>query len=202
MLILVIAIVTGISITGKMLEQQKLSERTGPIKVVKVIDGDTIDLEDGKTVRLSGINTPETGECYYEEAKQKLKELIFNKDVFLERDRTDIDRYDRLLRYIYLGNISINFLMVEEGYAMVFDKYKDDTKYYEQLKEVEKQAMGRGLWLCSNPRENCSYVGSKNSDIYHNVNSTIAKKIKPENLVCFKSIKEAEQAGYKSCSNC
>jgi len=50
--------------------------------------------------------------------------------------------------------------------------------------------------------EECMYVGSKNSDKYHYPSCTWAKKIKPENLVCFKSKKEAEDKGYKPCSFC
>ncbi len=197
-LVLIIVITFGLSITGKFLDQQKLAEKTGPFKVIKVIDGDTLTLESQQKVRLSGINTPETGECYYEEAKQRLTTLVLNKEIFLERDVTDIDKYNRLLRYIHIDNISVNFLLVEESYAKVYDKYKDDTKYYEELKALEETAKNKGVWLCSNPRDNCTYVGSKNSDIYHPANSTQANRINPENLICFQSKTEAERAGYRS----
>ena len=63
--------------------------------VVRVVDGDTVILENNETVRLSGINTPETGECYYQEAKDRLNELVVNKTVFLESDRTDRGKYGR-----------------------------------------------------------------------------------------------------------
>lgn len=194
---LIIVIVFGITITGKFLDQQRLSEKTGPIKVIKVIDGDTLTLENQKKVRLSGINTPETGECYYEEAKKRLTDLVLGKEIFLERDITDIDKYDRLLRYVYVENISVNFLLVEESYAKVYDKYEDTTKYYNELKSLEASAKNSGVWLCNNPRDNCTYVGSKNSNIYHIANSTTAKKISPENLICFQSKEEAEKAGYR-----
>ncbi|MBI4895073.1 MAG: thermonuclease family protein [Candidatus Aenigmarchaeota archaeon] len=196
-LVLIIIIAFGISTTEKFLDQQKLAEKSGPFKVIKVIDGDTLTLENKRKVRLSGINTPETGECYYEEAKQRLTTLVLNKEIFLERDITDIDKYDRLLRYVYVDNISVNFLLVNESYAKVYDKYKDDTKYYEELKTLENLAKDKGVWLCNNPRSSCLYVGSKNSDVYHQANSTQANRINPENLVCFHSIEEAENAGYR-----
>ena len=74
--------------------------KEGPFLVVKVTDGDTIDLSNGETVRFSGINTPEKGECYYNEAKQALTELVLDKEVFIERDMTNKDKYNRLLRSI------------------------------------------------------------------------------------------------------
>lgn len=196
--IAVILIVQGITITGQYLEDQKinekLKEKQGPFIVARVIDGDTLVLNTSQKVRLSGINTPETQECYYEQAKQRLMELVLNKEVVLERDITDIDRYNRLLRYVYVNNTMINLVMVKEGYARVYDKYKDDTKYYDLLKLSEPDNIG--IWLCENALEKCAYVASKNSDIYHNANSTIAKRINPENLLCFQTREQAEKAGF------
>ena len=201
-LFLVIVIVAAtVTITGNFLEEKKNSEKTGPFKVIRVVDGDTVVIDTNQKIRLSGINTPETGECYYEEAKKRLEELVMDKEVFLESDKTDTDKYGRLLRYIYLNNssgmIMVNALMVQENYAKVYDKYSYDTKYYAQLKQIEKQANNTGVWICANYLENCSFVASKNSDMYHSANSSVAKRIKPENIVCFTSRKEAENAGYK-----
>ncbi len=192
-LILFLAI-ESIQITGLFAEETK---KEGPFIVSEVIDGDTVRLNTEEKVRLSGINTAERGECYYEEAKSRLKELVLNKPVYLETDVTDRDKYDRLLRYIYINSTMINALLVEEGFAKVYDKYKEDTKYYEKLKEIEKNATEKGIWLCSDIRENCTYVASKNSDIYHQANSSIAKRILPENILCFISEKEAEDAGFR-----
>ena len=62
-------------------------------QVSKVIDGDTITLENGEKVRLIGIDTPERGQCYYKEAKLRLTELVLNKKVELEKDITNRDKY-------------------------------------------------------------------------------------------------------------
>lgn len=174
----------------------------GPFKVVKVIDGDTVDLNNSKRLRFSGINTPETGECYYQEAKDRLTELVLDKDVFLEKDRTNIDKYGRQLRYVYVDNIMVNSLLVEEGYAKVFDKYKEDTKRYEELKKIEDTAKSNklGLWSCENDKKDCLYVGSKNSKTYHNPDCKWAKKISPENLVCYKS--DLEVKDLNPCKAC
>ena len=124
----------------------------GPFLVTKVADGDTLTLNTTEKVRLSGIDTPEKGVCYYKEAKEKLNSLVYGKEVFLEHDLTNRDKYKRLLRYIHYNNTTINFILVSEGYAQVYDKYSYDTKYYLKLKEIEAPAKEQklGLWNCEN----------------------------------------------------
>jgi len=174
----------------------------GPYKVIKVIDGDTIKLNNSQTIRLSGINTPETGECYYQEAKERLTELILEKDVFLEKDKTITDKYGRELRYVYVTGMMTNAIMVEEGYARVFDKYENDTKRYPELKILEETAKSDklGIWSCEDKKQECLYVGSKNSKTYHKPDCKFAKKIKPENMVCYKT--DSEVKDLKPCSTC
>ncbi|MBT3985700.1 thermonuclease [archaeon] len=118
----------------------------GPYLVTNVIDGDTLDIETGDRIRLSGINTPETDECYYSEAKEALSDLVLGKEVYLERDVDNRGKYGRLLRYIHLDGNMINAYLVQEGYAKVYDKYNATTKYYLDLKELENK--DKGLWLC------------------------------------------------------
>lgn len=174
----------------------------GPFKVINVIDGDTLDLNNSKRVRLSGINTPETGECYYEEAKNKLAELVLDKDVFLEKDISDEDKYGRLLRYVYIDDSFVNSILVKEGYARVYDKYSYDTRRYNELKEVEFLAKENnlGLWGCVDSKNNCLYVRSKSSKTYHKPDCKWVKRIKPENLICIKDEEELE--GLKPCKTC
>ncbi|MFH1610680.1 MAG: thermonuclease family protein [Patescibacteria group bacterium] len=103
------------------------------VYVLYVIDGDTIVVSiEGKEqrVRLIGIDAPEVayveenkeGECFADESTEKLKELILNKEVVLVNDSLsdDKDKYNRLLRYIYLDNTDINAKLVENGYAKSF----------------------------------------------------------------------------------
>ena len=174
---------------------------TGPYIVHEVIDGDTLDIDIGR-VRLSGINTPETGECYYEEAKEKLKELTLYQEVFIEGDMTNYDKYGRLLRYIYTNTTFVNAYLVEQGYGKVYDKYNETTKYYFEFKRLEKKAQeGQiGVWSCANIQSDCLYVASKNSNIYHKPDCKLAKRIKPENLICFNSEEELE--GYSPSNSC
>jgi|SRR3989344_619559 len=175
-------------------------ELEGPFLVIKVVDGDTLDLSNNERVRMSGINTPETGECYYQEAKEKLAELVLNKRVYVEMDRSDKDKYGRSLRYIYLNEtelVLVNGVLVENGFARVYDKYKSDTKRYNELKKMEEKAVENkiGVWGCVDNKKDCLYVGSEDSDKYHTPGCKFAKKIKPENLVCFYSVEDAEEGG-------
>jgi len=129
-------------------EKQKLL-----FKVVKVIDGDTIKLENGEIVRYIGIDTPETVhpskpvQCFGKEASDKNKELIEGKLVRLEKDITDRDKYGRLLRYIWVDDLFVNDYLVREGYAYVYT-YPPDVKYSEQFVQAQKEARenNRGLW--------------------------------------------------------
>jgi micrococcal nuclease len=120
----------------------------GPYTVTNVVDGDTLDVYE--RVRLSGINTPETGECYYQEAKDRLGDLVLGKEVYLESDVSDRGKYGRLLRYVYVSGENVNLLLVEEGYAKVHDKYASDTKMYLELKALESVAIENelGVWGC------------------------------------------------------
>jgi micrococcal nuclease len=174
----------------------------GPFIVTYVVDGDTLDLENGDRIRFSGINTPETGECYYEEAKKALANLVLGKEVSLEKDFTDEGKYGRKLRYVYYEKILVNEYLVSEGFAKVYDKYNESTKRYSELKEVEAVAIAekKGLWGCVDPKEGCLYVASKNSKIYHEPHCKWAKKIKAENMICFHS--EDELEGYEPAKSC
>jgi len=122
----------------------------GPFNVTRVVDGDTFVLNTNEKVRISGINTPEKKECYYEEAKQKLEKLTYGKEVYLEKDYSNKGKYGRLLRYVFVDNQEVNFIMVQEGYAKVYDKYAYDTKKYSELKKVEQIARTQklGVWNC------------------------------------------------------
>jgi len=105
------------------------------VKVIEVIDGDTIKIDENKKVRLIGIDTPEKNQKCYKEAKEFLKNLIEGKEVYLERDKKDKDEYGRLLRYVYYNSTMINLLLIKEGYAFIFYDSKNQ-KYFNELKEA------------------------------------------------------------------
>ncbi len=137
-------------------------------KVIKVIDGDTIQVSvDGKTetIRLIGIDSPETVDprkpvqCFGKEASSKAKEMLSGKDVMLEADSTqgERDKYDRLLRYIYLEDgTNINMLMIRDGYAHEYTYQSNPYKYQGEFIDAEQSARDekKGLWadnVCITP---------------------------------------------------
>jgi micrococcal nuclease len=128
--------------------------------VTKVIDGDTLEVSISgqlKKLRMIGIDTPETVdprrpvECFGKEASAKTKELLQGKEVRLEKDVSETDKYGRLLRYIYVGDSFINEQLVAEGYAEA-SAYPPDIAHQAQLELAEKQAqeLRKGLWAPDN----------------------------------------------------
>lgn len=130
-------------------------------KVVRVIDGDTFEIEGGQTIRLITTDTPETVhpskpvECMGKEASAKTKELIEGKTVRLEKDVSETDRYGRLLRYVYLEDgRMLNEVLIQEGFANAVS-YPPDVKYLDRLRAAEASAKSSkwGLWsgVCDKP---------------------------------------------------
>ncbi|GAA1144720.1 thermonuclease family protein [Nesterenkonia lutea] len=85
--------------------------------VVRIIDGDTVELDSGDTVRVTGIDTPERGECNFDTASARMGDLVHGKTVTLTRDGDDTDRYDRILRYLDVGGTDAGLTLIEEGLA-------------------------------------------------------------------------------------
>ena len=120
------------------------------VKVIEVIDGDTITIEGGHRVRYIGIDTPEiypgTEACGIE-AWQANRQLVEGKRVRLERDISETDRYHRLLRYVYVDDVFVNAELVRMGLARA-KAYPPDIKYQDYLEKMEAEARlaGRGIW--------------------------------------------------------
>ena len=126
------------------------SSIVGEAKVIRVIDGDTIEIEGGIRVRYIGIDTPEVypqTEYYGSEASAKNRELVEGQMIILEKDTTDKDRYGRLLRYVWVDDVFVNAELVRLGYAEA-RAYPPDTKYQDIFSRLEGEAReaGLGLW--------------------------------------------------------
>jgi micrococcal nuclease len=126
-------------------------------RVTRVIDGDTIEVEVGRgvrKVRLLGIDTPETKdprrpvECFGREAAAKMRGLVGGRAVRLERDEVSdtVDRYGRLLRYVYSGDRLVNAEMIRQGYARAYLLFPFSRR--DEFREHEREARdrGAGLW--------------------------------------------------------
>jgi len=129
------------------------------VSVEKVIDGDTIKLENGEIVRYIGIDAPETVhpdkpiQCYGKEAFNKNKELVEGKEIEMEKGVPEVDDYARLLRYIWVEDIFVNEYLIREGFARS-NTYLSGIEYKERFEEAERKAReeGKGLWgsYCDN----------------------------------------------------
>ena len=205
------------------------------VKVTRVVDGDTIEVKIGgktESVRYIGIDTPETVDprkpvqCFGVEALKKNKELVEGKIVRLEKDTINRDKYNRLLRYIWLGDTLINQTLVEQGFAKSYS-YPPDIKYQDKFVTAEKKAREDklGLWTAcvsvsmsatptaptaqtatANPscaiKGNISASGEK---IYHlqgcgSYARTIIDEDRGEQWFC--SEQEAQSAGWRRALNC
>lgn len=184
--------------------------------VTRVIDGDTIEVEiNGRReeVRYIGINTPESYQPFGAEATAKNQELVAGKEVRLVKDVSERDKYGRLLRYVYVGDLFVNAELVKQGYANA-SAYPPDVKYSELFKNLEREAReaNRGLWALSSEEESASqptkgqFVGNKRSKKLHNLAHSACQNyvgmMNEENKVFFSSEREGIKAGYNLCKRC
>jgi endonuclease YncB( thermonuclease family) len=138
----------------------------GFYKVTSFADGDTITVDmDGteEKIRMIGVDTPETHDprkavqCFGQAASDYTKQLIGSQPVRLEADPlgTNRDRYDRLLRYVYLpdGRL-VEAEIIKGGYGFAYTSFpfgkSDEFRQYE----TEAKAANRGLWSSCQPTIN------------------------------------------------
>ena len=120
--------------------------------VDSVRDGDTILLEDGRRVRLVQVDAPELGdECWGNEAAAELERLVPPGTALrLERDPDldDVDRHERLLRYVHAGGRNVSLELVRIGAAAPYFYRGERGRYAERLLAAAREAEGarRGLW--------------------------------------------------------
>lgn len=192
-------------------------------QVIEIVDGDTIHvLIDGHDfpVRYIGMDTPENTtehEVLGQQASDFNMFLVAGKTVVLYRDQSETDRYDRLLRYVFVGEKFINAELVRAGFAEA-KEYPPDTACADFLNQfmLEAQQARIGLWglvvavpsltpVQSRPPSNtgCTIKGNINSEgvkIYHlpgmrDYNRTIIDESKGERWFCTEQ--EAVAAGWR-----
>lgn len=159
-LILIIVVVTLVQQYDllKPAQQQLVQTQPGQYRVLQVYDGDTIEVDMNGTkekIRLIGVDTPETHDprkavqCFGQAASDFTKQNFSNQAVRLEADplSSNRDRYDRLLRYVYLGDGRLwNAEIIKQGYGFAylsfpFTKSEEFANYQREARETN-----RGLW--------------------------------------------------------
>lgn len=152
-------------------------------KVTRVVDGDTIVVNlKGKDekIRMILVDTPETVhpskpvEFYGKEASNFTKAQLTNKTVYLQKDVSDRDRYNRVLRYVWLKrpmtnnptdeeikNNMYNAILVKEGYGKIAT-FPPDIKYVDLFRELDKSAREKNLGMWS--MEGANFVPEENTN--------------------------------------
>lgn len=184
------------------------------VLVTRVIDGDTIELEDGTRVRLLGIDTPELGQCASQEAADATSKLVLNKNVRLETDVQLQDKYGRTLAHVFVNGKQVNEELVKMGWATTLT-IPPNVKYVDQLLIAQQEAREAklGIWAndpClsnlstpSNPSSDCTIKGNISTSgekIYHVPGQRYYEKTKIEENRgerWFCSEDEAQTAGWR-----
>jgi micrococcal nuclease len=192
------------------------------VRVVRVIDGDTVELESHERVRLIGIDAPERGSCFSDAAAATLSHLALGRMVQREWGIVREDRYGRSLNYLYDGATFINEVLVEQG-AAAATPYPPDLLYASRFAEAERRARNatRGLWgACGSfPEEDgritdtsvpsgCVIKGNISSSgerIYHLPSCGSYAKAEVDEgkgKRWFCTEEEAKAAGFRKAKNC
>jgi len=125
-----------------------LSAAADPVTVraTQVIDGDTVVVSDGRTVRYLGINTPEKGHPFAEAAARLNRKLVLGKEIRLVPDKKEKDGYGRTLAYVYVGEEMVNTRLLAEGLAHVF--VIGSLSHYWDFLRIQREArnQAKGIW--------------------------------------------------------
>ena len=157
-LLLILVISQTVALANEKVQTDS-SQTDGPFDVIRIVDGDTIVLsinEKNATVRLIGVDTPETVhpqkqvEVYGREASEFMKNLLKGEQVTLEYEPglSNLDKYGRLLAYVYRypDGLFVNLEIVRQGYGHAYTKYP--FEHMESFRSYEKKAREttKGLW--------------------------------------------------------
>lgn len=196
-------------------DTQTVRVATQVYDVVRVVDGDTIVVNYNGTeekVRLIGVDTPESvhpdSSKNTEEgvaASDYTKQHLEGKQVELEFDVQERDQYGRLLAYVYVDGVMYNKTLLEDGVADLAT-YPPNVKYVDDFTAiVEKRTYGQPQEqdnIETSVKTSGTYVGSVDSDKYHNPSCRYAEIIEASNQIWFDTVEEATAAGYSPCGVC
>jgi len=157
-LFLVLSVVSPIGAAAQSDRPNGVPKDTEPATVHRVVDGDKLyvrrDNGELDQVLLAGVDAPESGECYFEESKTYLTDLLpKGQEVYLQQSGS-VDRDGKhVVRYVWLPGeggdkaILVNTKIVRDGYAG-FDDRRDTPKYFDRIRDAQAKAQDgdKGLW--------------------------------------------------------
>lgn len=182
------------------------------VRVDKVVDGDTVVLQDGRSLRLRGIDAPEVrhgdrpGQYYGRQAAMMLGALVSGRMVTLDRAELSADRYGRLVGRMRLSDgREVATVMVEEGCAFVYPHQGDDPELMALLLAAQVRAMNaaRGFWprILAVPTSG-GYVGSRAARHVHARSCAQGRTVAEKNRVIFATLRDAFAAGWSPAREC
>ena len=178
-------------------------------RVKWVVDGDTVELNDGRKLRYIGINAPELAhddhkaEPYADESKQFNAALVYRENIRLEFDQEHTDQYKRLLAYVFLKDGTfLNAEILLNGYAYLL-YHRPNIKYNWVMLQAQQAAMSakKGIWQ-NWAEHKKNYVANKWSRRFHLPTCSFGKRIKPRNRVIFHKKWDAFWEGYAPAKRC
>ena len=119
--------------------------------VHRVYDGDTIELDDGRKIRLIGVDAPEVASPYSREepfgkqSKHYLEKLLLGEKVYIKIGSAQFDKYGRTLAYVYADDVLVNGRIIKDGWARAYLRF--DYQYKDLFVAYEKEAKARGLGM-------------------------------------------------------
>ncbi|MBU1088491.1 thermonuclease family protein [Patescibacteria group bacterium] len=198
------------SLLANILLTQKTETNYQGELVTEVVDGDTFFIENRQPIRLYGLDAPELGFCYSQEAKKKLEELILNKKVILAEPRTD--HTGRILPLVYIDGILVNEILIKNGFAISRRQGGTATEAFRIANDnARENNLGIFSPNCYQPDpvdSKCVIKGninSQNKKSYFlpncaNYNQVIIEKFEGEEYFCIET--EAKKAEYTKSKTC
>ena len=174
--------------------------------IMRVIDGDTVELAGGDRLRLLGIDTPEKGELYYDSAAMFLESLVLGQKSRIEYADKRRDRYGRLLGFVYVEDtifVNRRILSAGLGYLYLVKDQELSRPRFKELLVSQRQAVGSkiGLWGIDRDYED-RYIASKLSLRFHRPGCSSASRIKQSNIRTFENMQEPLYEGLSPCRIC
>lgn len=175
----------------------------------KVVDGDTIYLDNGDKIRFVGVNTPERGVEGYIASKNFVQKLCLNKKVGIDvDDAKHSDRYGRTLGVVIVGGKNVNEMLLKEGLAEIM--YMPPSEFYPynwadsstHIPNSEHSYSNTYSKDSSSSSSSGSYIGNSNTGKFHELSCKWGQKISSHNKVTFNSRNEAISQGYQPCKVC
>lgn len=215
--VLVLAVCLACSVASGLAQHplSDLIDTTFNAKVTQVSDGDTFQVVPAGEnraigIRIFGIDTPERGEPFSTQARNRTRVLAYDKSVTLTG--VTIDRYGRLVARVQVGATDLALDLLSNGLACHYQQYSDDEK--QALAEAAARAAGVGFWAAGAPKPRCSrissdgpiaksearFVGNSRSRVFH---ALTCRNAGCKNCVRrFATEEEATAAGFRPAGDC